>query len=153
MNQRRFEPLPIYNSPAEYTTIRISFEAPAHCWEVELQFLASYKASLLTDECTCFIGRNSTLQTWFWVLNKKKVKKFWSLVLKYELILSSVAVVNFSKCFLMLLLFWNAVNVFLFPFLSFYRILFIEKLCLLQSVDSNDLLTEFCLLFTNYEIF
>ena len=60
MNDRQFEPLLIYKSPAcEYTTIRISFEAAAHCWEIELHFLASDKASLITKVRTCFIGENS----------------------------------------------------------------------------------------------
>ena len=60
MNQRHFEPLLIYNSRAcEYKTIRISFEATAHCWEIELHFLASDKASLITEGCTCFIGGHS----------------------------------------------------------------------------------------------
>ena len=39
---------------------------------------------------------------------------------------------------------------FFFPFFSFYRILFIEKLRVIQSVESIDLMTEFCLLLTIY---
>ena len=73
--------------------------------------------------------------------------------LNTKLIISSVA----SACFVTATMFRTRVPkrskcffLFLFRLLSFYRILFIEKLRVIQSVESIDLMTEFCLLLRIY---